>query len=346
MASRSRALTGTAMVAALLLAGCGGAETEGAGSAPGSEPAPGTSEAATPEAPAPGTPDTPDTPDTPGTPDTAEPDAGPGAGTGAESDPAAPSPTPLPAPTPAPDPSDTLPPIARINPDLGWPWDEDLERLAAFPGLVDAAFDEGAREGLRFLAEHSWPDGYTTEAMLACRTSEPTPTYAELDAEGWRYRVDFLPGTPVPGFQYPPTGEYPVDFGLRGYAGLLTVITEVDGEPVNTFEDIARLAVRPDGTVAMFPTCFPFLPGQYLEHRVTDGDVGGYTDAEAEGDIRVIFAGSPPEAQAQVCERLAAGAIDDLFLMIVPPDIEFTEATIPRPVMERTVTELCEARLR
>ncbi len=56
--------------------------------------------------------------------------------------------------------------------------------------------------------------------------------------------------------------------------------------------------------------------------------------------------GSPPQLQAEVCERLDARDLDALALMIVPPDIEFTEASIPRHVMERTLTELCRSRLR
>lgn len=95
-----------------------------------------------------------------------------------------------------------------------------------------------------------------------------------------------------------------------------------------------------------FPTCFEYLPGEFLHHRVTDGHVGGYTDAEAEGDIRLIFDASPDVAQAQVCERHAAGAIDDLEYMIAPPDLEGTAASIPPDVMLRVVGELCAARQR
>ncbi len=115
---------------------------------------------------------------------------------------------------------------------------------------------------------------------------------------------------------------------------------------MHTFDDVGRLAVRPDGRVVMFPTCFPFLPGQVLEHRVTDGNIGGYTDAEAEGDIRLIFTSSPSRLQEEVCERLAARDFEALEYMIMPFDIEFTEASIPRRVMERTVTDLCRARVR
>jgi hypothetical protein len=258
------------------------------------------------------------------------------------------TPAPIAPPTqpPAEDDADDLPPIGRINPDLDWPWTEDLARMDAFPALLDAAFEAGTKEGLRFLAAHSWPDGYTADALLACRVPEPTPTYRELDADGWRYRWEFRPVSPAPGFQYPPTGEHPAASGLRVYLGRLIVVTERAGETVHTFDDIGRMAVRGDGTVVMFPTCFEFLPGQILEHRVTDGDVGGYTDAEAEGDIRLIFTNSPSHLQAEVCERLAARDFDALEYMIMPFDIEFTEASIPRRVMDRTLTDLCRSRIR
>ena len=278
----------------------------------------------------------------------AEPAATDAAGTAAPPAAAA-APTPPPAPaTPPPTTPETSerPRIAITNPDLDWPFDDDLDRIEAFPALLDAAFDAGAKEGMRFLAAHSWPDGYTADAMLACRTSEPTPTYAELDADAHRYRVEFRPVSPAPGFQYPPTGEYPADSGLRVYLGRLIVVTEERGTEVDTFDDIGRLAVRADGTVVMFPTCFPFLPGQFLAHRVTDGDVGGYTDVEAEGDIRVIFTSSPSPLQAEVCERHAARDFAALEYMVMPPDIESTEASIPRPVMDGTLTQLCASRVR
>ena len=286
---------------------------------------------------------------------TEDPTGAPDAAAEAPADTPAPEPAPAPAPqtpptpdlAPDPDPDpDERPRILVTDPDLDWPFDDDVDRMLAFPALVDAAFDEGAEAGLRFLAEHSWPDGYSADALLACRTSEPTPTYAELDADGYRYRIDFDPLFHAPGFQYPPTSEYPASFGLRVYLGRLIVVTEESGEAVDTYDDVGRMAVHPDGRVVMFATCFPFLPGQFLEHRVTDGHVGGYTDAEAEGDIRLIFLGSPPNLQAEVCERHAAGDLDALDSMIVPPDIEFTEASIPRHVMDRTVGELCRSRLR
>ena len=91
----------------------------------------------------------------------------------------------------------------------------------------------------------------------------------------------------------------------------------------------------------------PFtLTPLHVVDRVTDGDVGGYTDAEAEGDIRLIFTSSPPHLQAEVCERHAARDFAALKYMVMPPDIEFTEASIPRPVMDRTLTQLCASRVR
>ena len=73
---------------------------------------------------------------------------------------------------------------------------------------------------------------------------------------------------------------------------------------------------------------------------------GGYLDPEAEGDNRLIFTSSPSHLQAEVCERLAARDFDALEYRIIPSDIEFTDASIPRDVMKRTVAELCGARAR
>jgi hypothetical protein len=75
-------------------------------------------------------------------------------------------------------------------------------------------------------------------------------------------------------------------------------------------------------------------------------DVQGCTDAEAEGDIRRMFTSSPAESQAEVYERLDARDIDALLLMIVIPDIESSETSIARRVLERTVTELCASQVR
>lgn len=305
-----RTLAATAALAALLLAGCGGD--------PGAAPTP------TPDPTAPADPEPTTGPTEPATEPATEPPTAPAAG--------------------------PLPPIARINPDLDWPWAEDLARMEAFPAEADAAFDAGAKAGYAFLAERAWPDGFTADAMLSCLTSEPTPTYAELDAVGHRFRFEFRPVSPAPGFEYPPTGEFPARYGLRIYLGRRIVTTEEGGEVVRTSDDIGRMALRPDGTAVLFPTCFEYLPGELLDHRVTDGDVGGYTAAEAEGDIRVIFLSSPAHLQDEVCAYLADGVLDaadldDLAYMIMPPDIEFTDASIPRDVMERTVTELCLARV-
>jgi hypothetical protein len=306
MGTIRRTLTASTLVA-LLLAGCGGD--------PGPDPT------ATPSPDATATDDPEPTPDQTDQTDAAD------------------------AADPAP-----VPPIASINPELDWQWAEDLARMEAFPALADAAFDAGNAEGMRFLAATSWPDGFTADALLACLTSEPTPTYAELDAIGHRFRFAFDPVSPAPGFIYPPTGEYPAADGLRIYLGRRIVTTEEDGEVVRTSDNIGRMAIRPDGTVVMFPTCFEYLPGELLDHRVTDGDVGGYTDAEAEGDIRVLFSNSPRNAQDAVCAYLDDGVLDaadldDLSYMLMPPDIEFSDASIPPDVLERTVTDLCLARL-
>jgi hypothetical protein len=246
---------------------------------------------------------------------------------------------------PAPD-GASGPRYADTWPELDWPFDDDVARIEAFPAALAAAFDRGAEAGLAFMAQHSWPDGYTADAMLACQLDEPTPTYRELDAQG--FRLDFaLMGTiPVPGFIYPPTGEYPSASGVRPYLTQLTVTRSRTDRANEVTETLSRVALHPDGRVVLFPMCFEFLPGQFLEHRVTDGHIGGYTDAEAAGDVRVIFGFSPPEAQAEVCGRLAEGDLDALALQIVPPDIEDSGTRIPPRVLEETLTELCAARVR
>lgn len=266
--------------------------------------------------------------------------------------PSAPTPSPAPAPTAPATPDNTYDPdgeprsLAELHPDLDWPFDVDTERILAFPAQLDAAFDEGAEAGLRFLAEHSWPDGFTADTLLACRLPEPTPTYAQLDAEGFRYRFELRGPLPVPGFQYPPTGEYPSELGLRPYLTLLRVRTERTDRETDVSESPTRFAVREDGSVTMFPVCFEYLPGEFLYHRVTDGHVGGYTRAEAEGDIRLIFGASSAELQDEACGRHAAGEVENLQQMILPYDIEGTTASIPGDLMLRVVGELCEARLR
>jgi hypothetical protein len=242
-------------------------------------------------------------------------------------------PPPATGPTPAP------------LPQVEFPSAEVRAALSAFPAALDAAFDRGAAAGFRFLAAHSWPDGFAADALLACLTPEPTPTYAQLDARRYRQRVEFRPVSLAPGFLYPPTGEYPADSGLTVVLGRLIVTTEERGEDVGAFDDIGRMAVRPDGSVVLFPMCFPFLPGEILAHRVTDGDVGGYTDAEAEGDIRLLFGNSPPSAQAEACERFTARDLAALEYMLMAPDLDGTDARMSPRVIERTLTELCAARV-
>ncbi len=254
-----------------------------------------------------------------------------------------PAPEPEPAPAPAADPDRAPHPFDRTNPDLGWPFAADVELILAHEDAMNAAFDAGAEAGFAFQAAHSWPDGFTADALLACRVDEPTPTWAELDARGYRVRFTIASPLPAPYFQYPPTGEYPFDSGLRVYVMLYRAETIVDGEVVNMFEDPARAAVRPDGTVTMFPTCFEYLPGEILAHRVTDGDVGGYTDAEAAGDVRFLMTNSPREAQFEVCGLLEAGDLATIAEMVLPPDVEAAGLRIPRAVLEATLPELCAA---
>jgi hypothetical protein len=70
------------------------------------------------------------------------------------------------------------------------------------------------------------------------------------------------------------------------------------------------------------------------------------TDVDADGDVRPIFKSSPSQLQAEACERHAARDVAALEHMIILPDIESTEASIARHVMDRTLRQLCRERVR
>ena len=53
------------------------------------------------------------------------------------------------------------------------------------------------------------------ELHSACCHFRAAPTFADLDARGWRYRSGFAVVSPAPGFRYEPTGEYPAESGVR-----------------------------------------------------------------------------------------------------------------------------------
>lgn len=240
------------------------------------------------------------------------------------------------------------PGLAEMYPEVDWPFTEDLARLDAFHVALDAAFDAGAEAGLTFLAEHSWPEGYTADALLACRHSEPTPTFADLDARGWRYRSGFAVVSPAPGFRYEPTGEYPAESGVRPYLGRLIIHTLTFGSDPYVHDDIGRMIVLPDGRATLLPTCFPFLPGGLLEHRVNDGHVGGYTPEEAVADVRLEFAFSQDERQAELCAMHAEDGpdvLDTLMVKLLPRDLERAAADVFATVLLDTVAELCADRL-
>jgi hypothetical protein len=264
-----------------------------------------------------------------------------GAAVASDTEPTATAPATALVPPPAPAPAREPHPFDTTNPDLGWPFAADVELVLGLADRMNAAFAEGSEAGFTFMAAHSWPDGFTADALLACRLHEPTPTWAELDAIGHGYRFEIGGALPAPYFVYPPTGEYPFDAGLRVYVVLYRAETIVGGEVVNVYEDPSRVAIRPDGTPVMFPTCFEYLPGQFLAHRATDGHVGGYTDAEAAGDVRVIMENSGPAARAEVCALLAAGDLATIAEMVLPPDVEAAGLRIPRAVLAATLPALC-----
>jgi hypothetical protein len=267
---------------------------------------------------------------------------------------ARPATPPIPPPTPDPAPADPDDDVSQYRPGpeleqaygaLGWPFGDDFDRIQALPAQLDAAFDRGAKEGFRFLAEHSWPDTLTGDAMLACRAGEPTPSYSELDAENFRIRFAFKGLIPTPGFVYPPTGQVVSELGLRPYMTPFTAtFVYGDEEAAHEPDSIARVAVRADGRVVMFPQCFDYLPGEALAHRgAADGDVGGYTAAEAEGDATLMFEFFTPELRTQLCDLFRRNGAAAIVELLTPPDV--FGVTVPADVADRVATRGCRSQL-
>ena len=221
-----------------------------------------------------------------------------------------PEPEPVTAPEAekAPDEPAAPHPFERTHPDLDWPFAADIEVVLAHADAMNAAFAAGNEAGFAYMAATSWPDGFTADALLACRLREPTPTWAELDAMDHTYRFEIRGPIPVPGFQYPPTGEYPSASGLRPYLVYFVAERRVGDEVVNLFEDASRVAIRPDGTAVMFPTCFEFLPGEFLAHRVTDGHDDDGAARETRGAVVLSVGRRLPDPRHHV----AIAVVDDL----------------------------------
>ena len=135
---------------------------------------------------------------------------------------------------------------------------------------------------------------------------------------------------------------------MRPYLGRLAIHTVTFGREPDVFEDFARMIVLPDGRATLLPTCFPFLPGGLLEHRINDGHVGGYTPEEAVADVRLEFTFSPAEDQAELCairEEDGPDVLDTLMVKLLPRDLERAAADVFATVLLETVAELCAERL-
>jgi hypothetical protein len=173
-----------------------------------------------------------------------------------------------------------------VLPEAPPPWPaeriaRDLELLAAHTLANDAAWDEGIAAATSFLAAHSWPQGYTAEAIQRCRLGEPVPDLASVDATGRRIAVTFTDAVPAPDWRFPPTDERPTDAGLRVYRVTRTeTISELDREPeVRTFT--AHVGIDDGDRVLSFPACTAYLPaGRPEVARELDrafGDLGPFT---------------------------------------------------------------------
>jgi len=138
---------------------------------------------------------------------------------------------------------------------------EDLRLIAAHGAASDLAWERGAAQGYAFLAEHSWPRAYTAETLLRCNTSDPSTTFAALDAGGFVVRASFDDPVPAPDWRFPPTDERLLDVGLRVYRVERTeTVVEVDREP-RVRSGLGHLAVDDEGRVLVFPACTAYLPG-------------------------------------------------------------------------------------
>lgn len=236
-------------------------------------------------------------------------------------------------------------PPTPIDLAAGWPVELDRERIEGASALLVRAFEEGSRAGLTALGEASWPPGVTADVLLACRFSEPTPSFAELDARRFTIEIRMLDPRPRPRWRYPPTGESLAQYGLRVYRVMMQEVATSDAPEEDRsgewFE--AHAAVDGDGKVWMFAACDDYLPGGEYAHRVTDGEVGGYTDEEQWGDLLLGFRSLGPLGRQDFCDDYRTGgaqATRDWFVDggYFPPTLtvdvvrEFLDPRCPEPV--------------
>jgi hypothetical protein len=253
---------------------------------------------------------------------------------------ALPASEPDPAPAPAAEPR----PPTEIDLAAGWPIARDRALIEEASEDWRLAFEDGSRAGFTAMAEASWPPGLTADAILACKFSEPTPSYAELDDRGFTLWLRTVEPQPDPRWRYPPTGEPLSSYGLRVYRVIAQeVVTSSEEDENRSSEPFpAHVAVGFDGVVVQFPQCFEYLPGGEYAHRVTDGEVGGYTDDEQWGDLLLGFRNLGPIGQQDFCDEYrerGAKATRDWFVdeNYFPPTLtvevvrEFLDPRCPAP---------------
>lgn len=200
-------------------------------------------------------------------------------------------------------------PPTPIDLAAGWPVELDRKRIDDASWRLLRAFDEGSRAGLTALAEASWPPGITADLLLACRFSEPTASYGELDERDFSVWIRMWDAVPAPRWRYPPTGESLAPYGLRVYRVQMqeTVNSTLPEESLGSGVFEAHAAVDGDGKVWVFAACDEYLPGGDYAHRVTDGEVGGYTDEEQWGDLLLGFRNLGPLGQQDFCDDYRTG---------------------------------------
>lgn len=155
---------------------------------------------------------------------------------------------------------------APVDPGEGWVADTELldadaALIAAHAVDHDLAWQQGVAAGTAFLAEHTWPDGYTAEGMQRCRFGDPVPDLAELDADGLRVTVGFSDLEPAPDWRFRPLDVRVADDGLRVYRVVQTEEVVSGGEVRLVHTGVAHVGVADDGRVVRFPVCVEYLPG-------------------------------------------------------------------------------------
>jgi len=138
---------------------------------------------------------------------------------------------------------------------------EDLRLITRHEVAIDLASVVGVRELYEYVADHSWPDGYTAAALVRCAFDDPAPSFAQLEDAGLTFGLRLSDLEPRPDWRFPPTGELLADLGMRVYRSTRVELYRVDQEPAWERVATGHVAITPDGRVVSFPICTEFLPG-------------------------------------------------------------------------------------